>query len=141
MKHFVCLFGITDIFLQSVTPKNEHLRLLYTLFSIVLLTCTLQAGFAVPETSGHEVYSVPDGNTNLSIFPNPVKTEATISYTSDVQRIAILNIVGREVIAYNVEPGSTDMKINFSDLQPGVYFIAAQSQGKNLVTKRFMKDL
>lgn len=101
----------------------------------------MQAGLGMPRVGGNEVYAVPDGNTALTIFPNPVKTEATISYTNDVERIAILNIVGREVIAYTVEPGSTFMKINFSDLQPGVYFIAAQSQGKNLVTKRFMKDL
>jgi hypothetical protein len=92
-------------------------------------------------TIGEEVNMVMGNNTELSIYPNPVKSEATISYSKDVDRISILNIVGREIISYEVNAENGYLKINLSDLQPGVYFITAQSQGKNLVTRRFMKEI
>jgi hypothetical protein len=77
----------------------------------------------------------------LTIFPNPVKSYATISFTyENVDKISILNIVGREIKVFVPEPGKDEMKISLVDLQPGVYFLAAYYQGSTLITKKFLKE-
>lgn len=78
---------------------------------------------------------------SISIFPNPVKSFATISFTYEhVDRISILNIVGREIKVIIPEPGKDEIKVNLVDLQPGVYFLAASYQGNTLITKKFLKE-
>lgn len=78
--------------------------------------------------------------SDVSIYPNPVKNFATIAYTTYVDRIVIMNIVGKEVRSIVPETDNTEVRINLTDLQPGVYFIAAYSNGAKLITKRFMKE-
>jgi len=117
------------------------LKNLYALLLSVFLLGSLQAFSAVRPEGEPDVASHVDGQTSLAIFPNPVKTEATISFSADVERISVMNIVGREVLTVEVQSGTNFLKIDLSELQPGVYFLSAQSQGKNLLTKRFMKEL
>lgn len=76
----------------------------------------------------------------LNIYPNPVKSIATISFDGTVDKIIIMNIVGKEVKTITPEPGKNEIKANLTDLQPGVYFIAAYNKGAKLITKRFMKE-
>ena len=109
------------------------------------LSLVLLAGLSIHrvQASGGETALAASAysDTDLSIFPNPVKNGASISFSGDVERVAILNIVGREVMAYEVDPKTGKLNVNLSDLEPGVYFLTAQAKGRNLVTKRFMKEL
>lgn len=87
--------------------------------------------------------SAPFGSEDgtVSIFPNPVKSFATISFTfENVDKISILNIVGREIKIIAPEPGKSEVKVSLVDLQPGVYFLAAYYQGNTLITKKFLKE-
>lgn len=85
--------------------------------------------------------SINNGEGTVSIFPNPVKSYATISFTyENVDKISILNIVGREIKTVTPEPGKQEIKVSLVDLQPGVYFLAAYSQGSTLITKKFLKE-
>ncbi|MBC8048065.1 MAG: T9SS type A sorting domain-containing protein [Fimbriimonadaceae bacterium] len=79
-------------------------------------------------------------DADLNIYPNPVKNYATIGYTIGVDRIVIMNIVGKEVRSFIPDPDTKETKVNLTELQPGVYFIAAYSNGIKLITKRFMKE-
>ena len=82
-----------------------------------------------------------DDEPTVSIFPNPVKSYATISFTYDhVDKISILNIVGREIKVIVPEAGKDEVKVSLVDLQPGVYFLAASYQGNTLITKKFLKE-
>ncbi|MEZ5014558.1 MAG: T9SS type A sorting domain-containing protein [Chitinophagales bacterium] len=127
------------------------------LYTLVLLTAILifpPALFAnglngEDECSTVSAVQFPDTNSTfgsgqgpiISIFPNPVKSFATISFTyNNVDRIGILNIVGREIKTIVPEPGNQEVKVNLSDLQPGVYFLAVYSQGNTLITKKFLKE-
>lgn len=97
---------------------------------------------ATVETTTDQVAVGSESNdADLSIFPNPVKSSATITFTyENVDKIIILNIVGREIKTITPENGMYTVKVNLVDLQPGVYFLAAYSQGNKLVTKRFQKE-
>lgn len=91
--------------------------------------------------SGDDWIFVQDNNTDVSIFPNPVKSFATISFTyQNIDKISILNIVGREIKTITPEAGKQEVKVSLVDLQPGVYFLAAYYQGSTLVTKKFLKE-
>lgn len=89
--------------------------------------------------SGEEI-AIQFSETDLSIYPNPVKNFATIQYTSNVDRIVIMNIVGKEVKTITPEADQSEIRVNLTDLQQGVYFIAAYSNNIKLITKRFMKE-
>lgn len=94
-------------------------------------------------SEGNEDLSLSLNNDDgtVSIFPNPVKSFATISFTyENVDKISILNIVGREIKTVSPEPGKKEVKVSLVDLQPGVYFLAAYSQGNTLITKKFLKE-
>ncbi|MFN0274367.1 MAG: T9SS type A sorting domain-containing protein [Chitinophagales bacterium] len=79
-------------------------------------------------------------DTEISIYPNPVKNFATIEFSAGVDRIVIMNIVGKEVMTLTPDSDTQQIKVNLTDLQPGVYFIAAYNNGVKLITKRFMKE-
>lgn len=82
-----------------------------------------------------------DDEPTVSINPNPVKSYATISFSYEhVDKISILNIVGREIKVIIPEPGKDEVKVSLVDLQPGVYFLAASYQGNTLITKKFLKE-
>lgn len=81
-------------------------------------------------------------NTNISIFPNPAANETTLTIRSDVSGTAtfkVINAIGQEVYVkqVNVNPGSTNAKIDTKDLANGVYFLLVES-GKNSSTKKLI---
>ena len=78
--------------------------------------------------------------SDIAIYPNPVKNFATIEFSKGVDRVVIMNIVGKEVKTFTPETDAIEIRVNLTDLQPGVYFIAAYSNGVKLITKRFMKE-
>ncbi len=128
--------------------KKIYLIVFFFTFSTVLISTQV---FALAKTStvlsynGEEEFNgdssrISSSAINLSIYPNPVKTNATISFAVPVDKVVIMNIVGHEVKTFSPEPGSTEIKVNLSELQPGVYFLAAYSKGATLITKRFLKE-
>jgi hypothetical protein len=81
-------------------------------------------------------------NTNISIFPNPAANETTLTISSDVSgtaTIKVINAIGQEVYLkqVNVNPGSTNARIDTKDLANGVYFLLVES-GKNSSTKKLI---
>jgi len=127
------------------------------LFTLLLVSATITGAFAslptgdLPDgeacvmaygnSSGDRFAIGFDDEPGISIFPNPVKSFATISFTYEhVDKISILNIVGREIKVIIPEHGSNEIKVSLVDLQPGVYFLAASYQGSTLITKKFLKE-
>lgn len=129
------------------------------LYTLLLVSATVSGTFAsLPASTGLEgdacvqdvtaasggfsaEWSTFDDDPTISIFPNPVKSYATISFSYDhVDKISILNIVGREIKVIIPEAGKDELKVSLVDLQPGVYFLAASYQGNTLITKKFLKE-
>ncbi len=114
---------------------------IYTL--LLALTFTAAGAFSGNDNdiSGVSRVSFFTDEPTITIYPNPVKSFATISYTFDkVDKISILNIVGKEIRSITFEQGVKETKVNLFDLQPGVYFLTATYQGQTLVTKKFLKE-
>jgi len=107
--------------------------------SVEEIDCTVaEVAFANPDSS---TALIGPGDATVSIYPNPVKSFATISFTyQNIDRISIMNIVGREIKSITPEAGKQEVKVSLVDLQPGVYFLAAYYQGNTLITKKFLKE-
>ncbi|MBK7037074.1 MAG: T9SS type A sorting domain-containing protein [Chitinophagales bacterium] len=96
--------------------------------------------FSFHSASAQSEY-IAEVEETVAIYPNPVKSFATISFTyQSIDRISIMNIVGREIKSITPETGKQEVKVSLVDLQPGVYFLAAYYQGNTLITKKFLKE-
>jgi hypothetical protein len=69
---------------------------------------------------------------NLSMFPNPAKTELNIETESNIQLINIYNTNG-EIVKSTKELNSTSASISINDLSSGVYMVyTTTTQGVNI---------
>ncbi|MCK4662074.1 MAG: T9SS type A sorting domain-containing protein [Bacteroidales bacterium] len=76
--------------------------------------------------------------SNLSMYPNPVNDVLNISNMFNVDRIVVSNILGQEVRTFNNV--NTDIEINTSELEKGVYIITFIDKYNNASAKRFIKE-
>lgn len=75
---------------------------------------------------------IENENINLSMFPNPAKTEFTIETESNMQSITIYNSNG-EAISTQKELNSTSATIQVSEFSPGIYMVfTTTSKGVNI---------
>jgi hypothetical protein len=117
------------------------MKKIYTLTFILTFISAFAFSGNDPVSRGNTRGFISTDDPTVNIYPNPVKSFATISYTFDrVDKVSILNIVGKEVRVITFEPGVKETKVNLYDLQPGVYFLTATFQGQTLVTKKFLKE-
>ncbi len=84
-----------------------------------------------------EVEPAPLPETAIRVFPNPVVSEVTISFSEDASWIGtnldILNAQG--VVVKRMQVKSVNQKIDLSSLRPGMYFIQANNKGAKLREK------
>jgi hypothetical protein len=75
-------------------------------------------------------------NNNITIYPNPVKNQLTITVENEkIKSIEIINVAGKVIMKEN-NPTKT---INVSNLSKGLYFIQVQTE-KGVGVKRFIKE-
>ena len=73
--------------------------------------------------------------SNLSIYPNPVNAQLTISSEDKIGTIVILNVMGKTVKTIT----SSSNTIDVSELTKGIYFLKIQMD-KGLVSEKFIKE-
>jgi uncharacterized protein YjdB len=73
--------------------------------------------------------------SNLSIYPNPVNAQLTISSEDKIGTIVILNVMGKTVKTIT----SSSNTIDVSELTKGIYFLKIQMD-KGLVSEKFVKE-
>lgn len=88
----------------------------------------------VPVTS---VY--PELSSNVRFYPNPVSTQLNIDFDpADISSVHIINAVGEQVGASVIgEP--SHLRIDFSDLPPGIYIIKVKSGAREVIRQRIIK--
>jgi hypothetical protein len=129
-------------------------RKLQTLFTIILAasfsySVTKAEGLngndgnaiAVSETSSLDLpQGVDDEINSVTFYPNPVKDFMTIRFPRKGNfSVTIYNIIGDKVMTKSVMDES-EIHLDVSDLQNGLYFISYEYGGK-VLTKRFSKIL
>jgi len=77
-----------------------------------------------------------ESNQNL-IFPNPASESFNIHSNTTMKDVSLYDIKGKLVMTKTIN--ATEAQINVSDLNPGVYLITIQSDGK-INTERIIKQ-
>jgi Secretion system C-terminal sorting domain/Calx-beta domain len=69
----------------------------------------------------------------LSVYPNPVQNNLTITNTRTIDSVTVFSVLGQEVIYQKVN--ALQAEINTSSLTNGVYFVKVTSEGKEKTVK------
>lgn len=69
----------------------------------------------------------------MSVYPNPVQNNLTITNATTIDSVAIISVLGQEVI--NVKINDLHAEINTSELANGIYFVKITSEGKEKTVK------
>lgn len=93
--------------------------------------------------SGSKSLEVQQDN-NLTLFPNPVNSELTLSIgatSGAMVEIRIVNVQGKTVCIRkeHILPGNNQITMQLSDLPQGLY-ICRINDGKNTETRKFLKN-
>lgn len=76
--------------------------------------------------------------TRFAVYPNPAEDKLYITAENNIQKLAISNIVGKEIQTFNVvSSGSTE--IDISQLERGIYFITVHGMNGRPATAKFIK--
>ncbi len=82
--------------------------------------------------------SVSDTGLNtISIFPNPANSNLTIDSRIELKSISVLDINGRRL--NNVQPSTSQYRLNINYLSNGIYFLEIQTEGSKKIMK-FIKN-
>lgn len=60
-------------------------------------------------------------NNNFTAYPNPVKDILNLTYTSEITSVRVINMLGQEVIARNLN--ATNAQVDMSQLSAGTYIV------------------
>ena len=74
---------------------------------------------------------------NLSVYPNPAKNTLNVSFTSEINKVELFNVLGQKVIAKDLNATSTQLDI--SSLTSGAYFVKVTA-GDNSKTIKVIKE-
>lgn len=100
-------------------------------------TYRVKAGFnwSDPVTVSLDVSGSPVGRGFAELYPNPVQTDMTIRSRSVIDKIEIIDVIGRRV--RSIEVNSTEQLVNTSGLTSGVYYARIFS-GDEFQLKKFV---
>ncbi len=106
------------------------------------VVCTDNNSCEVEAAIFNVVASVQSANANLQIdiFPNPVHKELKIeNVISKVQNISIWNVLGEKVYQAELRNQRSEIKIDLSFLESGIYFLKVVGE-KNSCILKFVKQ-
>lgn len=64
---------------------------------------------------------------NFNIYPNPVKDELKLSYTSIISSVSIINVLGQEL--FNKKINDKEASLDLSNLKAGNYIVTLEIEG------------
>jgi len=81
--------------------------------------------------------SIEDHNiAGLKYYPNPVRTNLNISAQTDIQKLVIYDVTGKQVM--EIAPNKMEISLDIRHLKSGVYFVKAMI-GNQLTAFEFIK--
>ncbi|MGC1473226.1 MAG: fibronectin type III domain-containing protein [Psychroserpens sp.] len=78
-----------------------------------------------------------DNEIAFTYFPNPVKNELVLNAQNNIQNVAVLNMLGQEVLS--AQPNTVDSTIDMNGLSQGAYFVKV-TIGNTTETIRIIKQ-
>jgi len=77
-------------------------------------------------------------NSDLNIFPNPVKDVLFVNTSKEIINYSILNILSQSIYETNITPPNN--AIDFSQFKSGVYFLVTTFNDQSQIIKKIIKD-
>jgi len=100
---------------------------------------TFEVYFDNISLTAEETYIISDINTDkFVIAPNPFNEQITISSSTRVKEISVVNIVGQPVYNQSDVQSST-LIVNLSNLESGIYYIRLTDQDGNIFIAKSIK--
>jgi len=79
-------------------------------------------------------------NNDISIYPNPAHKEIVLSYKpGEADTYKIINMNGKVLKKGEINRNSNSLKVNISDLSPGIYLITVNNEGTPVFVEKFLK--
>lgn len=75
--------------------------------------------------------------TNLMVYPNPTKNVLNVSFTAEINKIELFNILGQTVLTKDLN--ATASQLDLSGLTSGAYFVKVTA-GENSKTIKIIKE-
>ena len=108
-------------FFQFKIGASSDLRTKVAFFDNIYFSVNNPLGTASFETS------------KVSMYPNPAKSSVTIDANNAIERVAVYNILGQEVLSKKPNTNSTTLQT--SALQRGIYIVKSTIGGKTTTSK------
>ncbi len=127
-----CNFNLTTPTTESLTGLTPNA----TYYIQVWSSFTEQGTFTLRLTNPNLATATFD-NSNFEVYPNPVKDIVNISYTQNIDKVQVINLLGQEVITKSIN--TNEGQIDMSNLSKGVYLIKVTSENLMRIIK-IMKE-
>lgn len=82
--------------------------------------------------------TAPSLSGQLSVYPNPAKTQVNIGLPVTINSVTIMDITGREVMA--MEARSNSVTADISSLKQGLYFVNVKTEDGRSAVKRIVVE-
>jgi len=77
-------------------------------------------------------------NTEVKLYPNPIANHLKVR-GNDIKNIKVYNVIGKLVLTSNNYADLTELDLNFSNLQEGVYLVRIKLNNRKTITKKVIK--
>ena len=78
---------------------------------------------------------VNENEQDLNVYPNPTHSEISWNYSSNVDEIVVVNVIGKIVLRVTMPATNS---IDLSNLESGIYFLKIQ-KNNSVITKKIVK--
>jgi len=143
----VCLTKNNNLLCQytlKILEKSMKRTILFTFLCLTLLTTMgLAQHVSSSDSSNEPIAEVDTSNPDfqkakIKVYPNPASDYIKLNTKSNVDKIKVLNMVGKIIKHFNVI--QTGEKYNISAIPNGLYLVQLlDSDGKVITTKRLNK--
>ena len=99
---------------------------------------TLTQGFFQGTSEGANSIKEIINNVNVRIYPNPTKSQLTVSCEKKPEHIQIIDLHGREVFSLR-NPAQTET-LNIKNLKPGIYLLSIVFKENFQTIKQIVKN-
>ena len=105
-----------------------------------LLATTSSATLRIAGEENDQVNDVVNENTGYTVYPNPATDHFMVSYSSNVDGVALVKVydsMGKLITTspFSVSPGLNQIELNTNDMNAGFYFVELQDGDARYSTK------
>lgn len=126
---------------HAASPSSSGYGTLYSACWATSMTNTVnQANFTYVKINAENSLGISSSveiDSELSIYPNPVKDVLEINSSAGISELSIFNFTGQKI--YSAKHNGTSAKINVESWQKGTYILQLTDKNSNTSSRKFIK--